>query len=664
MTRTATRPLVLSAALAALPAGTWADAPALSPPAIVTPGPQATAQRLHVLADPATRSVTRSMVTVADAHPDQRLTFTWSPAPGNSPGIDPDTALADGPGRLTWRIPGMADYDPRAVHHRFDGSLRAGRPHGPGEMRFRDGTVIAGTWADGLLEGAGSLRDAQGNRFEGAFAAGRAEGQGRFIAAAGWVYDGPFRDGRPDGAGRITRPGGIAYDVTHEGGVKVASTRPHPLPDPLVGGLLPAQGGAMADRTTLAVTTDARIVAEQEWMMPYVHWTDGSRIEIYPGRQEFIDLWNGNRRIDDLWLIDDEMVMWDDTFAALRVDMQTTDGSRVELREVALEVDSSVPYLKPMLRRVQHRGCLGLRPTFHLHNYGWGPVENPRATVRFVDQEAFYAASMDGDLSALPGTASVPLAVAPFDIGTDVDLRASLHALGVDLPALEREHFDCTAFPDVDFSTDPDPVFPGEACLDAVRTQADFGQLAPYLFSGQVFYTDGDWSDNTYTPPEGALTFSAFALGELTYDWTNSYGDTITVTEVFEATIQLGVSERRQSMLAEMGAGGGFPVAAPDFVDAELPVRGSDFRVATRPRGNPNLASFAGLFRLHSAASSIHEFTAVAVFGDGSERRSLPASFYFLLPRFEAFASQATPAKCLMPPLVWWDGGDFDEGDL
>lgn len=348
------------------------------------------------------------------------------------------------------------------------------------------------------------------------------------------------------------------------------------------------------------------------------------------------------------------MVLWDDTFAALRVDLATTDGSRAELREVALEVERSAPYLKPMLRRVQHRGCLGFRPTFHLHNFGWGPVENPRATVRFVDREAFYAAVPDGDLSALPGTASVPQAVAPFDIGTDVDLRASLHALGVDLAALEREHFDCTAFPDPDFSTDFEPVFTGEACLDAVRAQADFGQLAPYLSSEQVYYTEGDWSDTTYTPPEGAYTFDALALGELTYEWTNSFGNRITVTEVFEATIQLGVSERRQSMMAEMGAGGGYAVAAPDFVDAELPVQGTGFRVATRPRGNPSVESFAGLFRLYSAASSIHDLTAVAVFGDGSERRSLPVTFYFLKPRFQRFASQATPAKCLMPPLVWW----------
>jgi len=661
VTRTSTRPLVLSAALAALPAAAPADAPALSPPAIVTPAPQATAQRLHVLADPAGRTVTRRMVGVADAHPDLRLTFTWSPAPGNA-GVDPDTGLAEGPGRLTWRIPGMADYDPRAVHHRFDGSLRAGRPHGPGEMRFRDGTVIAGTWADGLLEGAGSLRDTRGNRFEGAFVAGRAEGPGRFVAAEGWVYDGPFRDGRPDGAGRVTRPGGLAYDVTHEAGVKIASTRPHPLPDPLVGGLLPAQGGAMADRTTLAMTTDARIVAEQEWMLPYVFWNDGSRIQIYPGRDDMIDLWNGNLRIDDLWLVDDEQIIWDDTFAALRVDLQTTDGSRVELREVALEVERSTPYLKPMLRRVQHRGCLGFRPTFHLHNLGWGEVENPRATIRFVDQEAFYMGLPDVDYRSLPGTDSVPVAVDPFDLGVDVDLRAALHALGVDLAGLEREYFDCSAFPDADYSTAAEPVWPGEACLPTVLNTAAFGQLAPWVFTGQVFYTDGDWRDSSYTPPEGAITFSVFGMGELTYDWTNSFGEVITATEIFEVTIQLGVSERRMSMMAEMGAGGGFPVAAPDFVDVALPVEATDFRVATRPRGNPNVTNFAGLFRLHSTASSIHDFTAVAVFGDGSERRSLPATFYYLKPRFESFASQATPAKCLMPPLVWWDGGETDDG--
>ena len=640
-----------------------AAASAVSPPEVALPAPQGMTQRLHVLADPASRSVTRRMVTVADAYPAQQLTFTWSPAPGNQPGVDPSTGLAEGFGRLTWRIPGMADFDPRAVHHRFDGSLSAGRPHGPGELRFRDGLVVAGTWVDGLLEGPVILRDPLGNFFEGAFVAGRAEGTGRFVSREGWVYDGPFHDGQAEGLGRITRPGSIAYDVTHARGIKVASTRPHPMPDPLVGGLLPAQGGAMADRTTLALTTDARIVAEQQDMMPYIHESNRTGIQIYPSRREFIDLLNGNLRIDGGWLFNDEMVLWDDTFAPVRVDIATKDGSRVELREVALEVEHSVPDLMPMLRRVEHRGCMGFRPTFHFQNHGWGPVENPRAKVRFVDEDAFWQMLDDGeagaDLSSLPGTDSVPVTLAPFDTGTDVDLRSALQALGVDISSLERPHFDCTAFPDFETYTDNEQELVGPACLGSVREQAGFGQLAPYLWSEQAFYDDGGFDNGSYVLPEGAWTFSARAVGELTFDWTDAAGRTNTVTQAFEVPIQLGVSERRRGMLAELGASVGFPVAAPDFVDAELPVRGSGLRIATRPRGNPNVSSFAGLFRLYSAASSVHLFTAVARFGDGSERRSLPATFYYLRPRFEWFTSQATPVDCQMPPLVWWDDVNF-----
>ena len=400
----------------------------------------------------------------------------------------------------------------------------------------------------------------------------------------------------------------------------------------------------MADRTTLAMTTDARIEAEQEWMMPYTFWSDGIRIEIHPGRQEFVDLWNGNLRIDDMWFVGDDLIGWNDTFAALRVDVQTTDGSRVELREVALEVQESMPYLRPMLRLERHLGCTGFRPTFQFENLGWGPVEDPSLTVRFVDEAAFMADWPDPSFENLPGTEAVSLDLESFDIGSDVDLRPALSALGVDLVALERAYFDCSAH---DVSAD---------CLPAVLDAADFGQLAPFVQATAVPYADSP--DVAF---QGAFLYTALAYGVLEYRWTDASGWTFDEQQTFEVMISLAVSERRPYRQAEGGMGSAFPVMAPDFVDAELPVDGASFRIATRPRGNPGVSSFAGLFRLYSAASSIHDFTAVAVFGDGSERRSLPATFYFLKPRLERFASQATPAECVMPPLLQ---SDYETGLL
>ena len=645
----------MSAAAGALLAAWGVSGPAvagdvdggLSPPLVQGPAASARVERLHVLHDAEARAVRRQMVAVHDPHPELGLDFTWLPEAGNMPGVDPQTGLAEGPGRLSWRLAGAPDYDARALHHSYSGTLRAGRFDGEGVLRYRDGTVIRGTWADGRLHGRAEIRDTAGNRFEGSFRDGRAEGQGRWVSAAGWVYEGGFAAGLPHGPGQIIRPGGIAYAVLHDAGRKTGSERPVLMADPLVGGLLPAQGGAQADRVTLAVSTDARIVQEQEYMVPYVHWSGPDQIAVYPGDNDMVALWNGDAPIDDLWYMSNENAGWDDSFAALRVDLSTSDGSRVELREVALEVARSAPYLKPMLGRREHLGCLGLRPTFNFRNIGWGPVENPRARIRFVDAEEYYMRER-GDMT-MPGTSWVPVQVDPFDIGTDVNLRAALHALGVDLAALERSHFDCSAFRD------------GEACLPAIRRAASFGELAPFLSVSQVFYTDGDFRNNTYIPPEGAFLFSALAQGELEYEWTDFAGQRVSAREYFSVPVSLAVSERRDAMMAEYGAGGAYPVAAPDFLDVDLPFDAADYRVAIRPRGNPNVNRFAALYRLYSARSSTHDFTAVAYFGDGSTRRSPPVTLYFLNPRRERFVSTADPAKCLMPPLVrYFDFGDED----
>lgn len=601
-------------------------------------------ERLHVLYDPDDQSVTRRMVAVFDPHPDLNLQFTWNPAPGNWPGIDPATGRATGQGTVSWRVSGAARYDTRAVHHSYTGGMRDGRFHGQGVLRYRDGTIIDGIWQDGALMGQATLRDSAGNRYEGSFRAGLAEGHGTWFAREGWVYSGGFAAGRPHGAGEMRQPGGKSFAILHEAGREIGSDRPVQMPDPMVGGLLPAQSGGMAGRTELAVTVDARIAFEQLDSLPYAHWTDASGTVIYPDNEEMIALWNGGGPIDHLFFMYDEAVLWDDSYAAVRADLRSTDGSRVELRELALEFSESYPHLKPMLRLREHLGCLPFRPTFTLENLGWGAVEDAVAEIRFTHPERRWTETFDNG-RPIPLSAPQMLPIPGFDLGTDVEMRTVLAAMGVDLRALERPFFDCSRHDSA------------EACLPDVLSSIDFGALAPHVAAGGVEF-------NTYNPanagayrPDGAFLFNTLVTGVIRYTWANHLGERIPVEEPFNAEISLMIAERREISLAEAGGGGAFAVAAPEFHSVDLPVRASNYDFTIRPTGNPMLASFAGRYRMRAPQSSVHEFKAVARFGDGSERRSLPVTLYFMKPRLDGYQSRATPAKCVMPPV-------FDPNDL
>lgn len=605
----------------------------VSGPAAETP-----AERLHVLYDPVERSVTRRMVIVHDPHPELNLQFTWEPATGNWPGIAPGTNLATGKGTVTWRVPGAARYDPRAVHHSYSGVLLDGRFHGAGILRYRDGTVIDGEWQNGRLHGYATLRDAEGNRYEGDFYQGLAHGDGKWFARDGRVYSGAFSAGLPDGAGRVTYPGGDSFAILHEAGVEIWSDRPDLRADPLIGGIVPAQSGGMAGRTELSVIVDPRIAFEQMDGLAYAHWTDATGTTIYPDNQQMVELWNGEAPIDWQFFMLDEYVLWDDSYAAVRADLRTTDGSRVELRELALEFSESYPHLKPMLRRREHIGCLPFRPSFTLENLGWGAVENAVAEIRFSHPERRWGeVAFDG--RPIPISAPQTLSIGGFDDGTDVDIRTVLAAMGVDLRALERSHFDCSAFETA------------EACLPHLLQSIDFGQVAPHIGASMVEFNTFDAANAGAWRPDGAFHFQTLASGTLRYDWIDHLGNRISAAEPFDAAISLMIGERRELSMAEAGAGGAFAVAAPEFQDVRLPVRGQDFSVSITPVGNPNVSSFTGRYRMTAPQNSVHQFSAVARFGDGSERRSLPVTLFYMMPRLTGYVSRATPAKCTMPPL-------------
>lgn len=599
------RGAVLAAAVAgAAPIGAaWAEAQALA-------RTEAPSERLQVIYNPETRAVSRRMVRLYDPHPGMALDFTWEPAPGNWPGITPD-GFADGPGKVSWRAPGVAGYDPRAVHHSYEGTLGAGRFEGPGVLRYRDGSRYEGTWVAGLLEGAGMHLDASGNRYEGPFAAGRAEGQGIWRSREGWVYTGGFAAGQRHGAGQVALPGGLRYDVVMDRGEEVHSTRPRVFADATLGGLLPAQSGGAAGKVAMAVVIDQRVTEEQS--VRYTHHVGENGVMIFPMDEELQRIWNGEARPEDLYVLTDMSQMdWDATRAFAVLDLATEDGSRVRLKSLDLAVDLSMPHLRPVLEAQPHAGCVGFRPSFNFVNHGWGAVENAVARFRFSNPDSY---DWERPAAERPGTDWYELPVGSFDQGADVMLRDLFVQAGADVAALETRRFTC----------------PSQELMETCSAQAlaglDLGALNGHAGGMGVISTD--------------------LIGELRYEWVDAAGvrnqDLVPLgLHVNLATIEV------PGGLAECGAGGAYATEAPQFLEVELPAEGRDYRINIPNRGNPNLAELRRGLKLWSRQSSMHRLHVEAEFGDGSIRRSPMVELYFLHPRTPEFTSTTTPASCYL----------------
>ncbi|RVT87154.1 hypothetical protein DXV76_03445 [Rhodobacteraceae bacterium CCMM004] len=567
-------------------------------------------ERPHVLYDPVTREVVRAPVRLADPHPEMALEFLWEPAAGNWPGVTPE-GLADGPGAVTWRVPGTASYDPRAVHHRYEGTLRAGLFHGEGTLRYRDGGMSQGTWRAGRLEGEGRRMDADGNLYEGRFAQGRPEGEGIWRNRDGHIYEGPFVAGLRHGPGRITEPGGLSYAVVHDMGVEIASDRPA-LGDPMIGGLLPAQGGGDAARMTLSLVSDQRIAQQQS--MIYTHYVDQGGVYFYPQDETLQGLWAGTIPIGDAWLLGDMTDPdWDETRAYALVDLSSTDGGPARLEGMDLVVAESVPHLQPMLDLEVHTGCVGFRPSFSLLNYGWGAVDSGTVQIRFAHPDSY---DWNNPQAERPGTGWYQAPAAGFDAGTDVMLRDLLAAAGVDVAALETRRFTCLSADLLD-----------RCGADAIAS-VEWGQL-----TGLVTHTYG--------------SLATEAIGQFTYDWTDATGAAQRSTQPFRVWLTLGRIEV-PTALAECGAGGAYTTEAPQFVDMELPVEGRDYRMTIPFRGNPDVIRVVSGLKLWSRRSAFHRMHVEARFADGSVRRSPEAQLFFLRPRVGGFVSQARPAQCYL----------------
>ncbi len=587
--------VLLLAATALIPTAALAQVPASTP---------TTAERVQVIYDAATRSVSRVAVRVVDPHPALGLDFVWQPDAGNWPGVDAESKLATGKGTLTWRVKGSANYDPATIFSTYRGELVAGAPEGRGRLERRDGGVMEGSWKAGKLDGAGISLDAAGNRYEGSFVAGVPEGEGRLMARDGSIYRGGFRAGLKHGAGTLRLAGGTEIRSVWRDGVDTVARHPAALADATVGGLLKAQsGGGDAGKVEMSVVIDQRITDQQE--VKYQHLVRDEDIAIYPVDDAINELWNGDGMISqDLTPFS---VDTDSIFAFVEVEMKTTDQSRVKVDSMELEVAWSDAYRKPMLSLQQHIGCVGFRPTFNFMNHGWGAVKNPRMTVRFTSPEKPDEASPDYQV-ALDG----------FEEGTDVSIRSALEEAGVDARALETERFKCDSFDKLN------------VCKAQVFNKVGFGAIADFVSGDQVLSTN--------------------ATGEISYDYSDDRGETYSATERFEVPISLAVIEIPESV-AECGDGGGMAADALRYIDVELPTGKENYAIDLPIRGNKNVKDYTARLKVFSEMSSLHSFTPVMKFADGSTRRTKPITLFYYKPKpWPDFFSQVQLPQCYLDP--------------
>lgn len=571
------------------------------------------ASQAQVFYDQTDGTVIRRMVRIADPEPAMGLGFRWEPAAANHTALD-EEGRAQGAGRVVWRLPGLSAHDPRAWHHIYEGELHHGRFHGEGRLRWRDGREVAGSFAHGQLHGKGHIRDAEGNVTEGMFAIGVLQAEGTYRARAGWVWHGPFQDGVMHGDGRMTEAGGRRYPVRMQNG-QPASTPPANLSaHPLIAGLRPAQSGpSMADRSEISIYIDQRLAANQ-WAS-YFDRVEGDQVVIQPGTDALIDMWNGEPTSMVRMMLGDAMPEdWADTRALTVIALNTPDGERVTLDDLSLQVDVSAPHLRPMLMENDHMGCVPFQPSFNFVNHGWGAVENPRLRVRFA-----HPADVDYDdpTRTEPSSAWVSLPLSGFDEGGDVNLRDALGALGVLVDQLQSASFEC------------DSVGAFYECARAAVNSGLFGELAPFVSQGY-----------------GKLLVTT-ALAELTYDYTDHFGEVYTDTRHFDVPVSLGFVDVAVSM-AECGAGGAWPTEARQFHDITLPTDQSGYAMDLPIRGNRTLASLEYGVKFHAARSSVHVLQAQARFSDGSVRLSPQTYLYFVNPRLPDFTTALVPSTCTL----------------
>ncbi|MBX3577501.1 MAG: hypothetical protein KF723_09835 [Rhizobiaceae bacterium] len=562
-------------------------------------------ERVQVVYVSEQRSIERRTVRVWDPHPDKNLDFVWEPAAGEGLGLAEDGTVS-GKGKLIWRVRGTASYDPRAVFSVYSGTLANGRPHGDGRLEVRSGESYDGAWVDGVPQGRGIRVDAAGNRYEGEFRAGVPEGSGRYLASTGEIFEGTFVGGLRQGRGTTRLAGGTVYESTWDKGRELGAVRPDALADASVGGLLKAQsGGGQAGKVEISTTVEERM--NQQAAMQYQHQVRDEDIAIYPLDAEMNDAWNGTAEItESTWAYSG--VDWEDAPAFVEVEVKSTDGTKVKLETLELQVKNSDTYRKPMLTLTRHFGCVGYRPTFSLKNNGWGQAKDARINFQFSGEEE------DG-----PRSRSFSAPVGDFDQGADVWVDAALREAGVDTAKLETERFKCQ-------SADALNV-----CRSQVFNSVGFGEIADYV-----------WGEDR---------LGTTLRGTVDYSWADDYGNAFQASEPFRVDISLAVIELPE-VLAECGDGFGGSPEALRFQRVDLQNGQRDYVVDLPVRGNNSITQYEARLKMYSPTSSYHQFQPVAKFADGSERRGKMVSLFYYRPRPSEFVSGVQPGQCYLPPEI------------
>ena len=557
------------------------------------------AERVQVIYHEDKGSVVRRTVRVWDAQPEKNLDFVWEPAGPDSLGAD---GTVNGVGKLVWRVRGSASYDPNTVYSTYVGELKDGRPDGQGRLQLRSGELFEGRFVAGLLESKGLHIDAGGNRYEGAFLAGRPHGEGRLAQTNGSIYTGSFANGVRHGEGETRLAGGATYMSRWTMGLE--SGRPEIVADATLGGLLKAQSGGDAGRVDISVAIEPRMTQEasDNGVLAYQHLVRDEDIAVYPADEQMNNLWNGTGVIgENEWLFADREL---DAPAYVQVEMNSTDGKRVELDRLELQVASSEAYRKPMLSIIAHRGCNGFRPSFSLVNHGWGEVRDMTINFQFSAGEG--------------GSASRKFShpVGSFDEGVDVGIRNIFEEAGVDTRKLEEGRFSCPSVEAI------------AVCRSQVFNEVGFGDLADFV-AGDEFLTTS-------------------AAGTFDYSWSDDAGNVYPASEQFRAEISLAVIETPRE--AECGAGYNESPEALRYQAIDFPIGQQNYAIELPVRGNRKLTRHAARLKLAAdpGRSSFHQFSVAATFADGSVRKSKPVSFYFMRPRESSFRPGMEPPVCTL----------------
>lgn len=558
-------------------------------------------QRVQILYDADSRAVERRIVRVWNPNPERDLDFVWEPQAGEPSGGLAADGSVDGRGKIVWRIKGSASYDPKTVFSTYSGALRDGRPDGSGRLELRSGAVVDGEWRAGRIEGRAVWIDPAGNRYEGDFRNGRPNGTGTYRATTGEIFTGSFVDGRRHGEGETRMAGGTVYRSLWKDGREIGGNRPDVLADARVGGLLKAQaGGGDADRMQIAVAIEERMNQQSE--MRYQHLVRDEDVAIYPVSDELNGLWNGGQIYNGTWMVDG--IDWETAPAFVQVDLDTTDGSRVRLADLKLQVASSEAYRKPMLTLTESSGCVGFRPTFALVNHGWGAVRDARLTVQFTGEE-------EGG----PTSREFSMPVAGFDAGADLDIRALLDEAGVDTGKLDQGRYTCPSMDSMN------------VCRAQVFNDVGFGEIADFVHGEDKLRTT--------------------VAGRLEYSWADDAGTVYQQSETLRASISLAVIEVPAD-LAECGDGFGGSPEAMRYQDVHLPLGKRDYAVDMPVRGNKSISTYKARLKMRADQSSFHQMRVVADFADGSSRESKPISLYYFRPRPVEFASTSRPTQCYL----------------